>query len=291
MQITLLDGGMGQELVARSPDEPTGLWSTKIMMDHPHLVSDVHRDYFRAGADIATVNSYAIHRDRLVPHGLEDLFADLHRTACELACAARDEAGLGRVAGSLGPLGWSYSHEGAPPADAAAELYREICEIQSPYVDLFLIETIATVEQADGALRGAHGHGKPVWLAVTIDDGDGTKLRSGERLASLAAVLSDHPPEAILLNCSTPEAIQQGLSVLRDFALPFGAYANGFVRIESYFLEADSAVDGLEAREDLSPAAYADFVDTWLAMGASIVGGCCEVGPAHIAAIAERVGR
>ncbi|MDJ1017195.1 MAG: homocysteine S-methyltransferase family protein [Paracoccaceae bacterium] len=289
--ITLLDGGMGQELVARSPDEPTGLWSSKIMMDHPHLVSEIHREYFLAGADVATTNTYAVHRDRLAAHGLDHLFEDLHRQGCRLAGEARDAAGRGLVAGSLGPLGWSYSHDGAPPADRAAELYNEICAIQRDHVDVFLIETIASVEQATGALQGAIGNGKPVWLALSVDDADGANLRSGEPLTDLAPVLAKTRPDAILLNCSTPEAIEDGIAVLSGFQLPFGAYANGFTRIETYFLKADSAVDGLKARQDLTPAAYADFVDGWLDHGASIVGGCCEVGPAHIAEISNRLGR
>lgn len=289
MQVTLLDGGMGQELIARSPDEPTGLWATRIMMDHPELVSDIHRDYFHVGADVATTNSYAVHRDRLAAHGIEHLFEDLQHQACRLASAARDEAGRGLVAGALGPLGWSYSHDGAPPADRAAELYSEICQIQRDYVDVFLIETIASVEQASGALQGTQGHGKPVWLSLTVDDTDGSRLRSGEPLAELATFLSEAKPDAVLLNCSTPEAISSGLAVLSSFSLPFGAYANGFVKIETYFLKADSAVDGLAPRKDLGPKAYADFVDTWLWQGASIVGGCCEVGPGHIAEIARRL--
>lgn len=291
MKITLLDGGMGQELVARSGKAPTSLWSTQVMMDHPELVTQIHRDFFRAGADVATVNSYALHRDRLAKHGIEDRFADLHRQACDLACAARDEAGRGLVAGALGPLGWSYSHEGAPAEDEAAALYDEICMLQKDYVDLFLIETIASVEQARGALRGARGHGRPVWLGLTVDDTDGTKLRSGEPLDALGSILATDTPDAVLLNCSTPEAICEGLPAIANISFPFGAYANGFVRIESYFLEAGSAVDGLQARKDLDPAAYAEFADRWVAAGASIVGGCCEVGPAHIAEMARRLGR
>ena len=79
--ITLLDGGMGQELVARSGDEPTPLWATRVMLDHPHLVRAIHDDYFAAGATVATTNTYAIHHDRLQPFGLDHLFADLHARA------------------------------------------------------------------------------------------------------------------------------------------------------------------------------------------------------------------
>ncbi|MDA8587001.1 homocysteine S-methyltransferase family protein, partial [Rhodobacteraceae bacterium] len=63
MSITILDGGMGQELLARTGAAPTGLWSTQVMMDHPDAVRAIHDDYFAAGADIATTNTYAILRD------------------------------------------------------------------------------------------------------------------------------------------------------------------------------------------------------------------------------------
>ena len=51
--ITLLDGGMGQELVNRSGDTPTPLWGTQVMVDHPGMVEAIHSDYFDAGATIA----------------------------------------------------------------------------------------------------------------------------------------------------------------------------------------------------------------------------------------------
>jgi S-methylmethionine-dependent homocysteine/selenocysteine methylase len=81
--ITLLDGGMGQELVARSGDEPTPLWATRVMIDHPGLVKAIHADYFAAGASVATTNTYNILHDRLVGVDLDhydQLNARLHRS-------------------------------------------------------------------------------------------------------------------------------------------------------------------------------------------------------------------
>ena len=72
-QITLLDGGMGQELLARTGDTPTPLWATRVMIDHPDVVCAIHGDYFAAGATIATTNSYAIHHDRLERFDLDHL--------------------------------------------------------------------------------------------------------------------------------------------------------------------------------------------------------------------------
>lgn len=72
--ITLLDGGMGQKLVARSGDEPTPLWATRVMIDHPGLVKAIHDDYFAAGASVATTNTYNNLHDRLIGVGLDHLY-------------------------------------------------------------------------------------------------------------------------------------------------------------------------------------------------------------------------
>ena len=113
-EITLLDGGMGQELLARSGDAPTPLWATQVMMDHPGIVQGVHADYFAAGAGVATTNSYGLHHDRLLKAGIDGRFADLHAQALAEARAARDAHGSGRIAGSLGPLVASYRPETMP---------------------------------------------------------------------------------------------------------------------------------------------------------------------------------
>ncbi|MTI42126.1 homocysteine S-methyltransferase family protein [Roseibium hamelinense] len=281
---------MGQELVHRTGRAPSGLWSAALMRENPELVKQIHSDFFAAGAEIATANTYTLHRDRLRPAGLEHEFEQLHRLACTLACEARDAHGQGIVAGALGPLGWSYSHDGAPPPAQWAELYNEICALQLPYVDLFLIETIGSISHALSALHGASGHGKPVWLALTVDDADGTKLRSGESLEKVLGALQVQPPDCLLLNCSSPEAVTQGLTVLNGCAVPTGGYANGFTGIEHSFLRKGSSVSALSAREDLTPALYADQAEHWIASGAKVVGGCCEIGPAHIAELSRRFG-
>ena len=284
--ITLLDGGMGQELLARTGDTPTPLWATQVMLDHPDVVQEIHADYFAAGATIATTNTYAVHHDRLIRCDKDHLFATLHLAAVSQAQAARAAHGSGRIAGALGPLVASYRPDTCPPADEAAPKYAEIAALLAPHVDLFLCETMASVEQAEGALRGAASGGKPVWLSVTVKDDDGSRLRSGEPVADLAPLIAKHRPAAVLANCSVPEAMAAALDAIARVGLPFGAYANGFTHITPAFLADAPTVDALTARHDLTPARYAAFAMAWVAQGATIVGGCCEVGPAHIAALA-----
>ncbi len=287
--ITLLDGGMGQELLARSGDEPTPLWATRVMLDHPGLVRDIHAAYFAAGATIATTNTYAIHHDRLAGFGLDPMFHALHLRALAEAHDAKAAHGSGRIAGSMGPLIASYRPEVTLPVDQAAPLYAEIAGILGPHVDLILCETMASILMCQGAILGAAAAQRPVWLAITVDDHDGSRLRSGEPITDLRKILQNSPVTAVLANCSVPEAMTAAMAALATLGLPFGAYANGFTHISGNFLKNASTVKELTHRHDLTPEKYADFAMSWVNMGATIIGGCCEVGPGHIRLLAERL--
>lgn len=287
--ITLLDGGMGQELIHRAGDQPTPLWATRVMIDHPGMVQAVHDDYFAAGASLATTNTYAIHHDRFVKFGLDHRFRDFYDAALSEAEAARAKHGRGLIAGSMGPLVASYRPETLPPHAEAVAKYAEVAAILAPRVDLLIGETVASVAHAraliEGARRGAPG--KTLWLSVTVEDRDGTRLRSGEPVADLAPLAAE--VDAVLANCSAPEAMDQVMPVLKGFGKPFGAYANGFQQITSDFLKDNATVDALSARPEMTPERYADFAMGWVGQGATLVGGCCETGPAHIAELARRL--
>jgi S-methylmethionine-dependent homocysteine/selenocysteine methylase len=189
----------------------------------------------------------------------------------------------------MGPTGRSYRPDLVPSAEEAAELYAEIAYLQEPYVDLFLCETMSSVEQARGAVMGASVVNKPVWLAVSVADEDGSKLRSGEAISEIFPLISEFKLAALLVNCSSPEAVNQAIPRLAGQDVPIGAYANGFVKIAPDFMKEGATVDLLESRTNLGPKSYADFVDGWIKQVATIVGGCCEIGPAHIEELAKRL--
>jgi len=251
------------------------------MRDQPELVRAVHDDYRDAGAMVHTANTYAILRDRLAGSAFEGEFAALYDTALTAA------AGSGAIAGSMGPLGASYRHDLLPPHAEAVAAYTEIAQILAPRVDLLLGETIVSVAHARAVLEAAATTDTPVWIALSVMDVDGSRLRSGEPLEEVFAVADG--AAAILANCSVPEAINTAVDVLATSGKTFGAYANGFTHIADGFLGNRPTVDALSARKDLGPDTYADFAMGWVAKGATIVGGCCEVGPAHIARLAEAI--
>ncbi|MEM6973856.1 MAG: homocysteine S-methyltransferase family protein [Pseudomonadota bacterium] len=288
--ITLLDGGTGQELIARIGEDPRPLWSAWVMMERPDLVAAVHRDFIAAGAEVITLNTYSVTPRRLQRHSAGERFLELQQAAIEIAHRAREGAAHPvRLAGCLPPLVNSYVPHLAPNAADAAREYAELVAPQAPHVDIILAETMATITEAVAATRAGADSGLPIWTGLTVDDHDGHRLRSGEPLDEALDAVVEAGADALLLNCSRPEAIGAALPTLARHGLPFGAYANGFTAAVD--LDYATTVDVLVARTDLGPAAYADHVDGWIAAGATIVGGCCETGPAHIAEIARRLGK
>lgn len=288
-RVILTDGGMGQELVRRSSSPPTPLWSARVLIDEPDLVRDLHREFIEAGARVVTINTYAATPERLAREGVPELFKELQARGIELAKQARDEAGRTGVsiAGCLPPLFGSYAPKLTISYDETLAIYRRVVAEQAPHVDLFLCETMASAEEGRAAATAACEAGKPVWISWTLSDDAKGLLRSGETLDRAAEAVSDLPIAARLVNCSRPETIDAALGALKHLGAPVGAYANGFTATDA--LKHGGTVDVLHARHDLDPAAYAAFALGWVEAGLDIVGGCCEVGPSHIAALRDRL--
>ncbi|PWE16431.1 homocysteine S-methyltransferase [Marinicauda salina] len=287
--VTLLDGGMGQELMARWDRPATRLWAVDVLAERPDIVEAAHVDFLHAGAEVITLGAYPATPSRLAPAGREAEFETLQANALRAAGRARDRAGPNaRIAGCLPPLPGSYRPGERSTADVALEEYRRIVEAQADGADLFICETLPSVEEARLATRAAREAGKPVWTALTVDETDGRFLRSGSPVEDGAAAARAEGAEVVLINCSPPEPVTTALDILLESGAPAGAYANGFATVEP--LTRGETVDSLETREDLGPDEYAAIAMGWIEAGAHVVGGCCEVGPAHIAAIASRLG-
>ena len=285
--VLLLDGGLGQELIRRSPSPAHHQWSLQVMLEQPNLVAEAHRDFCDAGANIACLNTYAITRARLARGNNLPPIGELLNRARELGergAAASQNGGAAMIA-SLPPLVASYRPDTQLPLEQAISEYRELIALQKKTVDGFLAETIPSISEAKAVLTAAEKEGVRLVLSVTVSDEDGRQLRSGESLADALVAIEQFDPLAVLINCSKPEVIAEALPILGHSRFPFGAFANGFTSIDA--LEPGGVVDVLEARKDLGPAQYAAFAESWLDAGASIIGGCCEVGPDHIRALSN----
>ena len=284
--VTLLDGGLGQELIKRSSAPPHPLWATQVMIDEPHLVSEIHRDFCDAGARVICLNTYAVSRHRLATYAPEKSLQevlDAALAAADAGIASSPSASEVSTVASLPPLNASYDHTVAPDFESAYAQYRELISLQKTTVSAFLLETMSNIAEATAGAKAIRDEGVVGAVAFTLSDRDATKLRSGERLDAAIDAVLPHTPDAILINCSTPEIVTEGLKIVAKSGIKFGAYANGFVSVDA--LVPGSTVDRLAERQDLGPDEHLEFVKSWLEIGAEIVGGCCEIGPAHIKAI------
>ena len=280
----ILDGGMGQELVKRARHKLTPLWSADVLRDHPDLVVDVHRDFIKAGADVITLSSYAATPTRLAKYNRQDEFKVLQEAAINAARQACDDIKQSPlIAGTLPPLPGSYRPSERLTSQSSQEEYQQIAEQQYKHVDLFLCETMASIEEACISTSVAMKSGLPVWTSLTVNETNGSYLRSGEPINEAAKAVLAEGASALLINCSPPEATSQALGELAPLAETFVAYANGFVSVEPY--QGHATVDVLKSREEINPQTYAEFAKEWLSKGATILGGCCEIGPEHISEI------
>lgn len=293
MNTIILDGGAGQELVRRSSRPLSPLWSSEVLMHEPDIVTALHADYIAAGADVITQATYSATPERLSRDGVADWFDTLQAAGAMCATRARaaSERSDVRIAACLPPLVASYWAETVPDEAQAVASYRRIVAAQVEHTDLMLCETMASIAEARYAATAALESGLPVWVAFTVDDeiqeGRPARLRSGEPVAEAVDQIGAMGVDALMLNCSSPEACSHALPAFKSASVSVGVYANAFVSVEA--LQPGGTVNVLRARNDLGPEAYADFAAQWSSQGATIIGGCCETAPAHIAALARRL--
>ncbi len=298
----MLDGGMGKELRRIGAPFRQPEWSALALIEAPERVVEAHRNFIEAGAEVIITNNYAV-----VPHHLgDDVIAErgveLTALAGRLARQAADAADRPvMVAGSLPPLFGSYEPEQVDPV-RAAPYYRAMVAALDPFVDLWIGETLSRIDEMQAIVDAivAAGAGQPIWIGFSLPDAwapeHGIALRSGETVTDLAAAVaaSTRAIDAVLFNCSLPEQTGPGIRALaaalreRRLDVRVGGYANAFPTRRGDGYASNAIV--LERREELTAERYADFVAGWIDDGATIVGGCCDMYPEHIAALAARFG-
>ena len=287
-----LDGGMGRELLRIGAPFRQPEWSAIALWEGPEWVVQAHTNFIEAGAELVTTNSYA-----LVPfHIGEERFAADGRALAELSGRlARQAAGeAGRpvlVAGSLPPLFGSYRPD-LFVAERSAAVIDPLVDGLAPHVDVWLGETLGSIEEAQtvrAALDRA-GSPLPLWISYTLDDHVPGTLRSGEPSVDAVHAAADLGADAVLFNCCPAETITSAIATTLEHApahMATGGYANRFVAGHADDVRANAGLATF--RDDLDPHDYGGFVAEWLRMGARLVGGCCGMEPAHIAEVATLV--
>ena len=290
--VTLLDGGMGREIQQRRPEAAHGLWSASVLVDEPELVVEIHREYIDAGVAVITTNSYSTVPSYLGKAGIEDRYGELTKLAATLARRAVRESGKDvGVAGSLPPLEESYRADLVPPTAVAQPIYQGVVEALRDDVDLYLCETMSSAIEARNAASAAlaYGEGQPVYVSWTLAETPGGGLRSGETVQQALDALDDLSVDAYLFNCTYPEAIEVGLKELKPLTTkPIGCYPNRLNKVPEGWTLDNEITTGL--RSDLPQHLYVSGMLRSIDAGATIVGGCCGIGPDDIRTLAARLG-
>lgn len=292
--ITILDGGMGRELARIGAPFRQPEWSALALYEAPERVREVHDSYIAAGAETITTNSYAV-----VPFHIGDarFAADAPRLAALAGKLAREAADAAstpvRVAASLPPALGSYRPDlfTAPEAQA---IHRVLIDAQAPFVDIWLGETVSSIAEAEAIHGVLAGQPQPLWLSFSLQDeaevyGAVSTLRSGESVTDAVTRAIELGAENVLFNCSHPEvmasAVEQAAAVRQRLGatIGIGVYANAF----DHGSNSGGANEGLsDLRKDTHPEGYLRWAQEWVAAGATLVGGCCGIGPEHIGRLA-----
>jgi S-methylmethionine-dependent homocysteine/selenocysteine methylase len=287
--IVVLDGAGGTELERRGYVDRLRMWSAGAIEDAPEMVVRIHRDYIEAGAQVITTQTFTCCRRRFRKVGTEVLFEPLTRRAVALAIRARREADRPDVliAGSLSPLEHCYHPELAPRGDDGyAEHVESVRLLAEAGVDLLVIETMNTIDEARAALRAAKTSGLDVVLGFCC--GRGGKLLSGESVRGAVEALDPLAPTAYAINCTPPSLTTRAVADLAAAtSTPFGAYAN----VGDWSGGTWSRVFGSEFIFDVDPDAYLQHATGWRELGVAFVGGCCGTGPEHIRRLASAMAR
>jgi S-methylmethionine-dependent homocysteine/selenocysteine methylase len=301
--VLVLDGGTGSELHRRGVDlvraraEPPeeawvfDAWSATANLDAPEVVTQVHADYLRVGADVLLSNTFWSVPSRLERIGAADEWERYLDAGMDAAIQAKEAAhGPAYVAGAFAPPwlhGWSADDRSTPGSagsdtevmgkEAAVKEFRAVGErLAGRGADMVLFENVASVADAVSGMEALEDLEVPVFLGLGLVDADGGMLLGGS-IADLERPLADSRVDGVLLMCTELDYVAPALRILRNsYGGYVGAYPNnGYQSADPVDLFAHPH----------QPSEFARAVDEWLEIGAQLVGGCCGTAPEHIRAI------
>lgn len=270
----LADGAMGTLLFSRGAT--SGACVELANIESPGEVLRAHREYVAAGAELLTANTFAANRLRLAQHDLAGRCAELNAAGVRLARQAAD--GRAYVAASIGPTGALLRPLGTLDFAEAADVFGEQASaLAAELPDLLLLETFVAADEALLALAAAKRVAPTIPACVSLSVTDDGTTPAGDDLEKSFRRLIGAGADIVGVNCAVgPQAAYTALARVRPaISVPFSVMPNaGF----------PENIDGRMVYR-AGPAYFAMFARDFLALGASIIGGCCGTTPEVIAAM------
>ena len=293
-QTRILDGGMGQELLARGMKPNGTLWSANALLkdEYHQLLLDTHLDFIKSGAEIIVTTTFTTRRLRLRDNKIEDKFEYLNTKAGEIAKKAKEKNPHILIAGGLPPQYLTYEADTRSDSEIKENFYEQ-AKLLNPFVDFFYFDVLSSVREFRLAIEAIENFDKPYLIGAHISEG--VKLPSGEKVSQIITEIDHKKLLGLMLSCVSPENYELNLNEIKNLGIPFGFKLNGFITTcpkSGYTNSYNKSKSGnpnefLGQRKDLTPKKMALFVKKFKDAGATILGGCCETRPAHIEEMAK----
>lgn len=283
----LADGGIGTLLYARGASPEASF--EHLNLTKPDEIQKVHIDYINAGADVIETNSFSANRFRLATFGLEE---DTHKINLWAAKTARNAREVGGqpvyVAGSVGPTGKLLAPIGDVTKDDLTSAFTEQMEaLLAGGVDLFLIETMSSLEETAIAVRVARAVSKLPVVAQMSFSPDGHTLLgvTPEDVVKLFVELGDDAPDVIGINCGAgPGPVFDSL-LRMSHALKERGIDPSRLNYSCLPNAGQPSLSGGRYQFMSGPDYCASYVEPYVRAGARLIGGCCGTTPHHIKAM------
>ena len=292
-QTRVLDGGMGQELLARGMKPNGTLWSANAILDENYhqLLEDTHRDFVKAGAEVIVTTTFTTRRKRLRENNIEDKFEYLNIKAGEIASNVKKEFPNILIAGGLPPQELTYEAD-ERNENEITKTFNEQAKLINKYVDFFYFDVWSSIKEFKCGIEAIKEFKKPYLIGIHISEG--TNLPSGEKISDIKTIIDDKLL-GVMLSCVSPENYEKNMKEIKDLNVPFGFKLNGFMTTKpkngytsSFFKNSGgNPNEFLGHRHDLTPKKIGEIVKKFKENGATILGGCCETRPSHIKAMAR----
>ena len=290
----ILDGGMGQELLARGMEPNGTLWSANALLQEKYhqLLLDTHLDFIKAGADVIVTTTFTTRKVRLRDNKVEDKFEYLNVKAGEIAQKAKKIYPKTLIAGGLPPQYLTYEADTRSIDEIRDNFYSQ-AKLLDPFIDFFYFDVLSSVKEFKIAIECIKDFNKPYLIGAHISEG--TNLPSGEKITEIVKNINHEKLLGIILSCISPENYQLNLNEIKNLGVPFGFKLNAFVKTNpkpNYTGAFNQSKTGnpnefLGVRDDLTPKKMLEFAREFKNAGATILGGCCETRPSHIKAFAQ----
>ncbi len=290
----ILDGGMGQELLARGMEPNGTLWSANALLNEKYhkLILDTHIDFVKAGAEVIVTTTFTTRKLRLKDNNSEDKFEYLNKKAGEIAQQTKKLYPQLLIAGGLPPQNLTYEAD-TRSENEIYENFHSQAKLLNPYVDFFYFDVLSSVREFQVAINSIQDFKKPYLIGAHISEG--TKLPSGEKISDILNKIEHNNLLGIILSCVSPENYELNLKEIQKLGVPFGFKLNAFIKTNpkpNYTGAYKKSKTGnpnefLGQRKDLTPKKMAEFAKKFKESGATILGGCCETRPDHIKEMAK----